>query len=546
MNILRFGQKSGQHDDSIPAAFRNRTFATGRRESTATVFDPNLLLTEEQILEKIMHCEETDRHAQVQLARAKGEQAQLQRAVVDLKNVIGNLQNQINETALTSAGPDGVSPALQLELLAQRNDVSKTTAENEHRALSETVRIMSERVGSLVLRREKRELEVLQLAGRVVSTQRAMQDPKSEASNTGAQAEIQTLAAKLAKLKLKVRELRALTTSKAMLLPKGSVERNAAADAIESQFEDINVKHSLAGIGDTIASFDVCRGFFDELGKGVDKLVTQHEGNKILAAKIARSEEEKLLMSSKALFTRVLSTDTGSTTRREVKGGRQVTTWRTAKRTEADGAELDRQAKVCAEKQLQDSMNKNRLFAQQLADERLKLSTAAKRVAADVDSNNALLEENAVLQAMVSQLAQDIAGTNDVLEKMSQQLETVRHQHNAESRNKDLWLCADADKLDQTLVATILAKEDELRDLQLQIAEMQHTTSKLGTRSLVGIASSPQQQQLQAWQTTRSQAALSAGSPLGGGGSGSPNASLGLSASAAVKSQLKRSMFMDL
>jgi hypothetical protein len=527
MNFLRIRSRRDDSEDDESS----RTFATGKKAVTSSATDPLALQSEQAILEQIILNEETDKKTQLQLTRAKSEQAQLTRATSDLKNVIQDLQEQIKAAGANTG-------ALRRELAQQHADMNRTLAENEVRQLEETLRIMTDRVKSLVARRVAREQEVQQLVRRVVGAQKAILNPKTSPGMQEAVTSLQALATNVSKLRLRVREMRALTSTKALQLPKGTTERNEAHAALESHLTKIDLGGALKTLGGLVGSYNHLRDLVAEHNQQIAQLVSQHESNKILAAKIARNEEEQLLMSSTALLGRVLSSDDASKglgSSKLIKGGRQVTAWRDSRKTGADDAEEERQAKIRAEKNLRDSMNKNRLFAQNLMEERMKLSKAAKAVAADVDANNALQEENAALQSMVSQLARDIANTNEVLEKMSTQLDTVRKQHEAESRNKDIWISADAEKLDQTLVATILEKEDELRGLQGQIAELQSVSSKLGTRSLVGIASQ-QQQQL---------TGLRGGSS--DGGSQSPNHLFSpTGASSALKSQLKRSMLMDL
>ena len=515
---------------------KNQSFSTGRRDPNA---DPTgaaqaPLLSEQDLLQRLIELEEVDKRGQMQLTKAKSERVQLQRSIEDLKHVIKDLQYRIQEAGSNSG-------SVRRELLLQEAEMTRTLVDNDIRQLEETLRIMTERIKSLVARRDKREEEASNLTRRIASVQRSVINPKSSTPLQAAVDECKQLAAKVKAMSLQACELRALTTSKSLQLPKNTQEREEATAVLELQLSRAQRENNLVTLSSVAATTDQVKRFRDDHEAYINQLITQHESNKILAAKLARNEEERELMQSKQLLTRALSDDQ-PVADKVVKGGRQVAAWgKAGSSSEADVAEQERKAKIAAEKRLQDSMNKNRLFVQQLTDERMRLSRFAKSVAAVVENNNVLMEEHAALQSVVSQLARDISSTNDVLEKMSSQLDSVRTQQEAESRNKDLWICADAEKLDQTLVSTILAKEDELRTLQAKISEMQTISKQLGTPSLVGLAS--QQQRFTAGGNAYEQRSSS--------GAGSPSSPFyqnnsGVAAGAASTSQLKRSMMMDL
>jgi hypothetical protein len=489
-------------------------------------------LSEDALLEKIIQNEEVDKKNQQLLSKAKAEQAQLQRAISDLKLVVQELQGAGHVSGELKGSVENLHGSMSDHLSGSQLTAYRTFAEADYQNQEEALKILTERIKTLVARRDQREQDAALMQRRIMASQKnIVQGRKTEEAVS-----IQTLYNNVSKLRLRAGELRALTSTEALKFPVGTPERAEALAALDVRNSMSEVNCVLGNVHSSASGLErgVQQSTTDD--QETQDLLSRHESNKILAAKIARNEEEKLLMSSAALFSRVVDDRNHAT----AESKRSVS--KAARAVDGTAAESERRARVVADKRLQDSLNKNRLFAEQLTEERRKLSHAAKQVADHVSLHNALLDEHAALQAMVSQIAKDIRSTNDMLEKMSTQLDATRKQYEAESRNRELWVCADADKLDQTLVATILNKEDELRDLQAQIAELQSTSKRLATRSLVSMAlqSDPYRQgsgnacaAAEDLASTQQQPALAfPQSPLVAG--------------SASKSQLKRSMMMDL
>lgn len=245
-------------------------------------------------------------------------------------------------------------------------------------------------------------------------------------------------------------------------------------------------------------------------------------------------------MSSQSLFKRALSADAqpaAPAKAPQVAGGRVMTAWGANPNViteQAPSSPTSEAALLQVGEKLKDTMTKNKIFVNSLAEERVKLSRVSKNVESAVGHHAVLGEENRALHGIVEQLAADISATDALTEQMTAQLISIQQQSAEESKNRDVWVTADADKLDQQLVSEIISKDEELRSIQAQIVEMQRLAAQLSSPSLVGLAS----------QNTINMSSSAVTSTQGRGALMSPGASP--VSSGVVSHQLRRSMLMDL
>jgi HAMP domain-containing protein len=384
------------------------------------------------------------------------ENDQVSASVAALRSMRDQLQEELD--ALSPLSTDAVEAAKY-----EANEIKKTMLENELVHAEETLRIVAARIQDLVSQRMQRDADADNYARRVMAMQKLINRPRGVGTTTSAAKELKQLEQENRNLHEQIIELRVATQRNE---EPSAVNRTSQQKLSEAQHQKDQLDHDERTLQTSLeariaqAERDLRLEFHDKLRQ----LVVRFEGSRMASMVTARNKEEQATMSPKDLLKRALDE-----ARRASRGDAIVK--RSTTQSAASGAG-DQKQPLPYQQTVSEQIS-------QLATERAKTTSSARLVASQVHRFQTLQDENSALLGLLSKMADEVRATSHSVKDMAEQLEALQGRLKDEASHRQQWIEHDAANLNAALVDSILKKDEELKQLQVQISEWREHADRL-------------------------------------------------------------------
>jgi len=398
---------------------------------------------EAALRERIVKLEAELRIKQTNLDDANDSERKFVASIEAHRKIIAGLQGQIEDVG---------TPATRKELDVQRASLALTVVTNENERLAPALQLMVDRVTSLVQQRKVRELELDSVVRRMIALQRLGNRPAGSR---------QVLHENVGNARRRVQEVRSnIATLRAAIgaprLSHGTYEFTEALNTANGELDKANKELQLCKEQHETRLREALQQADADHKAQVDTLISGHEHNKLLEAKMAKDEVERSIMSARSLFGRAL---------------------------DAEGA---------ATSTLGKAMSWNQQSMQILMTEKLKLVKVTGTVERLVDENESVSAEYAALLAMSDVLNQQVEHTQQLTVQLIGQLETLTKQETDEDTGSASSRIDIAKSIEQETVRQILDKENKAAELRAQLAQVEAMFRTLGKGSISSPLQPPQ------------------------------------------------------
>lgn len=386
---------------------------------------------------------------------ALNENEQISASVAALRAMRDQLQEELE--ALAPLSTDAVETAKY-----EANEIKKTMLENELVHAEETLRIVAGRIQDLITQRMNRDADADNYARRVHAMQKLINRPRGVGTTSSAARELKQLEQENRNLHEQIIELR-IATQRGEENAAPQDNRTAKQKLLAAKSEKAQLDHDEKALQSSLEAriAQAERNLRIEYQDKLRQLAMRFEGSRLASMLSARNKEEQKSMSPKDLLKRALDE-----ARRISKAGSSA-----SKRSGSPDASKP-PAQLTVPEQISE-----------LASERAKTTASARLVATQVHRFQTLQDENSALLGLLSKMSDEVRATNQSVKDMAEQLEALQGRLKDEASHRQQWIEHDAERLNASLVESILKKDEEQKQLNAEIAEWRENAEKLHTVS---------------------------------------------------------------